>query len=62
MLSVFCPLGRVAAWVVSGGWAQLGLLAISGRFKAAAPQGRCGIVTAPAEWYLELDLMFPIVP
>lgn len=38
LCSGFHPLGSVAAWVITGDCAQLILIAISGGFRAAAPE------------------------
>lgn len=47
-VSRFCPLERVAAWIVAVDRVQLGLFAISGGFRAAAPELQRGIVNSPA--------------
>lgn len=47
----FCPLESMAAWVVAGDTVQLGLIIISGGFRAAAPKRQCWIVNSPTEWY-----------
>lgn len=55
--SCFGRLESVAAWVVAGDRAQLGLTVIRGEFRETAPELQCWIVTSPAEWYQDSDLM-----
>lgn len=48
LCSFVCPLGSVIDLVVSGDGAQLGLVAISGGFKAAASRNHHWVVASPA--------------
>lgn len=53
----FCPLGSVVVSVFAGDRHTCIYIAISGVFKAAAPEAQRGIIS-PAEWYLALNWMF----